>query len=357
MPAGDELSLRLAALRSDLEREAEAFRDAHEAALEAYRREVSAGVQQALADFRDDLGRTSGENALCRALADGTADYVDWFQWALWDLPAFAVALRPAPEDFRRAVASCGMVYLSIRLLDDVVDRHFLYRGKRRTLLASLSDLPEGARADALTLLAGVLLCLHGVSRLLADGEGGGAAGERAHRMLRRVVDCAHRVLIGLVLELSAPESWDEAYYERLVELKNVDYSRILIAALDPAGRSPLAGFLDGYYALAQRLNDVEDHAQDEQRGQPNLLALVRARGARGGEVDVWREAEAAVGAAFLDLAEESAALPAAERGVARLKLHESLETACRLGLFARAAGPTPEERPAAAPALVAGWR
>src|SRR5439155_475736 len=75
----------------------------------------------------------------------------------------------------RRAVASCGMVYLSIRLLDDVLDRHFLYRGKKRTLLASLSDLPEGGQASTLTHLAGVLLCLHGILGLIDAGDAGDA--------------------------------------------------------------------------------------------------------------------------------------------------------------------------------------
>jgi SAM-dependent methyltransferase len=345
-----ELRERLARLRCELAGEAEGFHREHDDAIEAYRRQISAGVQEALQGFRDDLGRLSGHDPLCRTLADSTASYVEWFQWALWDLPAFAVALRPEPARFRRAVASCGMVYLSIRLLDDVVDRHFLYRGKRRTLLASLTDLPQGGRADALTLLAGVLLCLHGIARLLGDGDDAFAGSAGSRRMLERVVGRTQRVLTGLVLELSAPEAWDDATYERLVELKNVDYSRILWAALDPAGRSPLGDFLGRYYALAQMLNDVEDHPQDEQRGQPNLISLVRMRaaadGAGGG---VRREVEAIVGGAFLELGERAAALPPAERGVARLKLHESLETAVRLGLFAAAA-----EAPAAAPTAAA---
>lgn len=349
MSPGDELRGRLARLRAELDGEAEDFRRAHGDLMEDYRRQISAGVQETLQDFRDDLGRISRDNPLCLRLGDHTADYVDWFQWALWDLPAFAVALRPEPEPFRRAVGSCGMVYLSIRLLDDVIDRHFLYRGKRRTLLASLTDLPEGGRADALTLLAGVLLCLHGISQLAGDGAAG-LGREESNRMLERVVDRTRRVLIGLVLELSAPGSWDDASYQLLVELKNVDYSRILYAALDPGGRSPLAAFLDGYYALAQMLNDVEDHPQDEQRGQPNLLTLLRARSAAAGAGGHEQEAGAIVGGAFLDLGERAAGLPAAERGVARLKLHESLETAFRLGLFAPAADAPPEGRAAPRP-------
>jgi SAM-dependent methyltransferase len=346
-----ELRERLALLRAGLEADAEGFRRAHGDLIEDYRRQISSGIQETLQGFRDDLGRISGDNLLCRRLAESTADYVDWFQWALWDLPVFAVALRPERESFRRAVASCGMVYLSIRLLDDVVDRHFLYRGKRRTLLASLTDLPEGNRASALTQLAGVLLCLHGILQLTGftgDGDGGALLPqEDSRRMLERVVASARRVLVGLIVELSAPDSWDDASYERLVELKNVDYSRILFAALDPGGRSPLAPFLDRYYALAQRLNDVEDQPQDEQRGQPNLVSLLRARStAAAPRQDAWQEVEAIVGGEFLDLGTRADELPSLERGVARLKLYESLQAAFGLGLFQPAAKVSPESRP-----------
>jgi SAM-dependent methyltransferase len=345
--AAGELREKLALLRAGLEADAEDFRRTHGDLMEDYRRQISAGIQETLQEFRDDLGRLSGDNLLCRRLADSTADYVDWFQWALWDLPVFAVALRPEREPFRRAVSSCGMVYLSIRLLDDVVDRHFLYRGKRRTLLASLTDLPEGGRASELTYLTGVLLCLHGILRLTGDGA-----------RLERVVESARRVLVGLILELSAPDSWDGASYERLVELKNVDYSRILYAALDPGNRSPLASFLDRYYALAQRLNDVEDHPQDEQRGQPNLVSLLRARStAAVPREDVWQEVEAIVGGEFLDLGTRADALPALERGVARLKLHDSLEAAFKQGLFQPAAKTPPESRPPGATGLSAASR
>ncbi len=348
MHVASELRERLALLRADLQADAEDFRRAHGDLMEDYRRQISSGVQETLQGFRDDLGRISGDNLLCRRLADSTADYIDWFQWALWDLPVFAVALRPEREPFRRAVASCGMVYLSIRLLDDVVDRHFLYRGKRRTLLASLTDLPEGGRASELTYLAGVLLCLHGILQLTGDD------GAR----LERVVASARRVLVGLILELSAPDSWDDASYARLVELKNVDYSRILYAALDPGDRSPLAPFLDRYYALAQMLNDVEDHPQDEQRGQPNLVSLLQARStAAAPREDVWQEVEAIVGGEFLDLGSQADELPSLERGVARLKLHDSLEAAFGQGLFHLAAKTPPESRPPGATGLSAASR
>lgn len=357
MHAAGELSERLALLRADLEVDADLFRRTHAELVEDYRRQISSGIQETLQDFRGDLARISGDNLLCRRLADSTAEYIDWFQWALWDLPVFAVALRPEQEPFRRAVASCGMVYLSIRLLDDVVDRHFLYRGKRRTLLASLTDLPEAGRASALTNLAGVLLCLHGILQLAGDGDGGALLGhEDSRRMLERVVASARRVLIGLVVELSAPDSWDGASYERLVELKNVDYSRILYAALDPGDRSPLVPFLGRYYALAQMLNDVEDHPQDEQRGQPNLVSLLRARPPVAGpgedaRQDAWEELEGIIGGNFLDLDAQAGALPSLERGVARLKLYESLETAFGLGLFRPAAPAPPESRPESRPA------
>src|SRR5207253_3944842 len=134
--------------------------------------------------------------------------------------------------------------------------------------------------------------------------------------------------------------------------------------------RSPLYPFLELYYEVAQYLNDVGDYPADLASGQPNLVALCRAQaGAEpacqplGDALDdprddpsgapADRELESFLVENYLSLARMAAQLPAVERGVAQLKLHESLTQARKLGVLRQ---PTtagePSKRPAGAPRL-----
>jgi SAM-dependent methyltransferase len=339
-------AIDLAALRARLRAEAEGFLAGHGDEVEAWKREISTGIGEALESLRREVDSVSGGNPLAVEVARQATEYVDWLQWTLWDLPAYAVALRPDRERFRRAVAACGLVYLSIRVLDDLLDRHFWYRGRRHSLLATLTrSHGRGRRSEGLTLLAAFLLCFEGLARLTGEADGDPAL----RRSLERTVAATRRVLIGLIVEESEREAWSPEMYERLVELKNVDYFRSLYAALDPEGASPLYPFLEEISALAQRLNDLEDHPADEARAQPNLIAVYRRRsgearpyGAPPGPDPV----PGMIAADFERLASRLDGLPALERQVAAWKLSEHLESAFALGLF-----PPTEEAPAASSA------
>jgi SAM-dependent methyltransferase len=335
----------LACLRTRLRAEAEGFLAGHGAEVEAWKREISAGMGEALEALRQEVGSVSGGNPLAVEVARQATDYVDWLQWTLWDLPAYAVALKPEPERFRRAVAACGLVYLSIRVLDDLLDRHFWYRGRRHSLLATLTrSHGRGRRSEGLTLLAAFLLCFEGLARLAELDD------PALRRSLERTVAATRRVLIGLIMEESEREAWSPEMYERLVELKNVDYFRSLYAALDPDGASPLYPFLEEVSALAQRLNDLEDHPADEARAQPNLIAVYRPRpgGARPfGAPPLPDPVPEMIAADFERLAARLDGLPPLERRVAAWKLSEHLESAFALGLF----GPPAEEGIAGMPA------
>jgi 2-polyprenyl-3-methyl-5-hydroxy-6-metoxy-1,4-benzoquinol methylase len=361
---GAERARRLAALRRRLGAESDAFLAAHGAEMESYKREIAAAVGEALGAFRRDVAALSGGNPLAEEVARQTSDYVDWLQWTLWDFPAYAVALRPEPERFRRTVAACGLVYLSIRLLDDLLDRHFWYRGRRHSLLATLTrSHGRGQRSEGLALLATMLLCFEGLARMSAELD------DPALRLtLAQTVGATRRVLIGLIVEESEREAWTLEMYDRLVELKNVDYFRSLYAALDPEGVSPLFPFLERMAALDQRLNDLEDHPADESRAQPNLVAILQPRqgipaggldpqdpapgggpdprylaaggggaapGGPGDPSDLGDPVVAIVAADFEALAALAESLPPLERAVASFKLGERLAAAFSLGVFA----------------------
>src|SRR5262245_43053400 len=112
-------------LRRETNAAAEAFRQQYGSEVEAYRELIADGLKGALARLDEYVREISGGNRVCEELIAHASEYIDWLQWSLWDLPYFAVALRPPAEQFRNAVATCGLVYLSIRIFDDVIDRHF----------------------------------------------------------------------------------------------------------------------------------------------------------------------------------------------------------------------------------------
>jgi SAM-dependent methyltransferase len=313
--------------------------------VEQYRAEVSAGINETLSQLRNDVREISGANRICEQLAEQVSEYVDWLQWTLWDLPFFAVAIRPSLPRFRRAVAACGLLYVSIRVFDDIIDRHFWYKGKHPTLLSVASQTFASSQgAEGLTILAGLLLCFEALLRLADPNQ------TELGQLLRPVLESVRRAVIGAVMEYTGADELTTDSYERLVELKNVDYWRSLYVALDPDFSSPLYPFLERYYRLAQYLNDVHDYPQDVSRGQPNLVSLYVPQ---PGDVAciAWDSAvvksvpphvEERLRECFLELRGMAGQLPPAERLVAELKLGESLREARRLGVFATSVGATP---------------
>lgn len=340
LSARDERGRRLEALHESVRGDASRYLADHSDAIERYRAAITAGLKDALGALRDDVAALTDHDPTSVALAAQAAEYADAMQWTLWDLPVFAAALAPDPERFRRLAAGCGLVYLSFRVLDDLLDRHYLYRGTRETLLSSFTSSDgRGRDAEGLTVLGAFLLCVEGLQRLAAETE----ASPAALAPLRRAMEAARRTLVGAVFERRVADAWSRGAYERLVGLKNVDYWRVLNAALDPEEVSPLHPFLREAYALAQRLNDVQDHAQDEARGQPNLVSILRAEEPHGTQ-DALRER---IGDDLLRLGGRLETLPWPERGAAAHTLAGSLAEAQRLGLFGGADAPPTDDMPA----------
>jgi SAM-dependent methyltransferase len=337
---------QLAELRETCAAARAAFSAQFEAEIEGYRAVITKSVARFVADFKEDLARTSGGNPFCVDLAEKTSEYLNWLQWTFWDLPYFALARRVTSDCLERTVKTCGMAYLSARIVDDVIDRHFTYKGRHGTLLELFEKSRlSHQRAEGLTILAGLLVCFSGLS-LLATSED-----PECRMILRQVIDALRRTTIGVAMEMSPREHWNESYYERMINLKNVEFWRALYAGIDPQNESPLLPFLERYYALSQKLNDVQDLADDERRGQPNFVSLClpreeseRLNGARcSAGRRVPAAAEAALAKDFLELSSMAEALPQVEQLIAQVKLHDRLVEAFRMGLFIRSAEPRPE--------------
>lgn len=230
--------------------------------VERYREIVTSAVGEAIERLRRNIDTISGGSPSMRDLAETTASYLHWLSWTTWDLPQLAVVTQPDEERFRADLSSSVLVYFAGRLLDDYLDRHFLYRGRRETLLATLARERGGADAEAMTIVMALLLCFEG----LQHARGGAQTAT--------IVDAARQLLVGILMERSPRGEWSPEFYERLVELKNVEYWRILYAALDPELRSPLYPFLRRYYALAQKVNDLQDRERDAEQARPNISAI-----------------------------------------------------------------------------------
>jgi len=274
---GTEMDAALASLRIESAAAAAELESSHSEALRRLERCVQSSVMDALAEFRRRIDETTGGSRFCARIAAIATDYLEWMQWALGDLPAIALAAGVPEDQLSQRLGGCALVYFAGRVLDDYLDRHHLYRGRRNTLLASVSeDRGAGGESEAITVLVALLIAMEGLSQLPAEAAGPGSATGVVIASLRRLVT-------GILLDRSGPEAWDEAFYERLVELKNVDYWRILYAAVDPGARLPLYRFWCGYYALGQKLNDLEDYVRDEAQGRPNLVSILRNKLARQG--------------------------------------------------------------------------
>ena len=112
------------------------FRERYGEEAERFRTIVTESVKEYVAKFTAELKRISGGNANCADLGEKTAAYLDWLQWTFWDFRISRWRFPFPASDLRKAVQSCGMAYLSLRIFDDVIDRHFTYKGRHGTLFA-----------------------------------------------------------------------------------------------------------------------------------------------------------------------------------------------------------------------------
>lgn len=295
----------------------------HGPLIATYREAVTSAVNVAVTRLRDNGERISGGNRTVAALVDRASDYLHWLSWTAWDLPQLALVTRPDPQQFRDDLSASAMVYFAGRILDDYLDRHFLYRGKRETLLAALSrERGQGADAESLTVMTSLLLTFEG----LANARPGAQA--------RTMIESARGLVIGILMEYSRRDEWSPEFYERLVQLKNVDYWRILYSAIDPELVSPLYPFLCRYYALAQKLNDLQDVARDVEQGRPNLAAIHR------------EDAFEVIRRDLLSLGAEAEALDEPAQSIGLARLGAAQEDAERLGMFAAPPAAPPKDEP-----------
>jgi len=329
----------LLTLMNSYEKETALFNTQYAGEVETYRKAISQGIDEALDMLRQELKQATIGNGVSSLMGEKIVDYVGWMQWALWDLPYYAIALRPPLDHFRRTVTACGLVYISIRIFDDIIDQHFTYKGRHATLIEAVREGNfDSKQIQGLGILAALLVCFEGFSRL------GDPLQPDVLPVFHRMITSLKKVVIGAMMEYTPEGEWNETFYNRLVELKNVEYWQSLYAALDPELASPLYPFWVQYYALAQYLNDVQDFEEDRRWRQPNLLSIYLSKG--NGHLANCPPFQSSAGRSiqpevltllegkYQELASIAGGLPSPEREIAQLKLYESLQEVVKLGLI-----------------------
>ncbi len=328
---GGQPKLEVDALRERCAASAARLEAEHGEKIASYRALIGNGFESALGELRAEAAEVSGGNPVVVEVAEHITSYISWMQWALWDLPVFAVALNVEAQEFGDAVVGCGLTYLAIRGFDDVIDQHFSYKGRRETVFGAVSASHARAQeARTLSTLAALLLCLDGLDRLARTRTA----------IVPDVLGSLRRAVFGAMMELTPQSELSKDDYVRMVRLKNVDYWRALYTAIDPDRSSPLYPFLERYYEVAQYLNDVADYDDDRRRGQPNLLALAELAPQACRPVNdprpwaVTPETEALLSERIAELGEAAAELGDPERTIAEAKLVELIDAARALRLF-----------------------
>jgi len=336
----------LSKLIEDATREADAFETRHAQRLDAYRQAIAQGVESAVNTLHEDVRALSAGDPLCDTMMQLATEYVLWLRWTLFDLPRYAIVFETPLATFRERVTATALIYQSIRILDDVLDTHLTYKDLHSTLLGSATEKLTGNDASSsdlptnLSLLTSVLLSVEGLRRLANLCKDGGPS------VLIEVLEAYRKTVVGAILEYSPHSSPTTHYLVRLVDLKNVSYSRILIAALsvDKEKHQMLLAWIDELYVLSQQLNDLNDLRRDVASGQPNFIwemlkerQLMHAIDASPDRIRD-RAAIAAVedfyGEAFLKLGSKAYTLPGDARAVAMLKWRDAIGYARFLGLF-----------------------
>ncbi len=183
--------------------------------------------------------------------------------WGLLDLVALAAAAsdRSAGE-IASLLAPRLTLYHSFRMIDDVLDDHFNYKGGLRTALGAITDAgaPTPA-ARAANVLGALMMAVQTVPAL------------EPHEL-----SLVQQTLRGALSESLQTTSWSLTQYREMVAGKMVSYGMILYGPIKslfaPAWREPLQGFLKQTFYVSQLANDLGDRPDDQARGQPNFWNL-----------------------------------------------------------------------------------
>lgn len=244
----------------------------HGAGLRDFRLRVEAQFQVEVARTRQAFS-ADAIRAGAAAFVQHLGGYVGWLGWSSWCASHLAMPLGLSGDADTRRLAAAMLVYAGPRVMDDALDNHHTYKGKRTTLVGALAQshpqLDDGQRR-AYAMLAGTWIMLAGIERLHRH------AGESAALTTLRICE---RIPPGILLEGMGSGQANLAEYQEILQMKSIWYDEILYRnLLDPCPtplRTTVLQATAHLSRLAQYLNDIVDHDADASAGQPNLCTWV----------------------------------------------------------------------------------
>lgn len=254
-----------------------AFFQERDDALRERRAAVAERLDIVLRDFHGAFARSHFASEDLENLIQEACAYLRWLSWSLEDVIAVAAALELDPRKMARRIVSCHLVYQSGRIIDDIVDGHESYKGRRQTLLGARRRGLEGSGREWLaekeTLLVAVPLLMRGV-RDYSACFGANAPVAAVHLL----ADSVSKACLGALVELSPERRRDKDRYEELVELKTTAHNSILLnplfGVIEDDEFSRLRALHRKMSFLGQIFNDAADLAEDSENQQVNFFLL-----------------------------------------------------------------------------------
>jgi hypothetical protein len=196
--------------------------------------------------------------------------YLAWLSWVFWNAVNL-VPLTDSPEAASRRLAISALAYCGGRLVDDGLDGHLDFKSHQTTFLGALigdGRDDEMQRSSATSVLTGMLLFAHAMSRLRSIGDAA-----LALRLERLMLASG----VGALAERRAPNRVTASVYWAIVRRKCIDYNMMLYSAMlcgasRDERRSVLRPLAD-LDSMAQLLNDLGDRDDDRNSGRLNAFA------------------------------------------------------------------------------------
>jgi hypothetical protein len=313
--------------------QSEQFKYKYGQALKEYQHDMQTGIENTMSTLVDYCKIITNDNKFVQEVMNYSKDYVLWLQWTLLDLPLYAVALNTPHKKFAKLVSAVALIYQSIRILDDVLDNHLDYKGMKPTLLGNLSErFHEESKllGKNSSILISLLLSIEGI-RLLSI--------ESSNANLLNMLDEYRKTVLGALLEYSPNSNNSLEFFDNLIKLKNVSFSRILLSSLGFSNMSSFTLWVESLYYLSQQFNDFQDLEKDVLIGQPNFIHKLIEEGSNiQAHNSLTRTQKHSISEFFLDrlinLRHKLEELNYLEQQVAYCKIYDLYKYGVTIGIF-----------------------
>ena len=242
----------------------------NESQVNSFMQKTEARYASEVEAFLDLYRRDSSLSPILAPLLLEVRGYLLWLCWIGWNISNLGPVLYPDTLAANERLALGMLAYVSGRLIDDGLDNHESYKGRRKSLVGVL----RGQLPDAPLYAACVQSVYVGFSLF--------------HHALRRMRQCSHLkcaedvsrmfdvTSVGVFAEWFVKPQLNEQTYRQIIRRKSVAYNMILyktfLAEDETDVRAKLLTILASMDELAQIINDFRDVQEDQSLGLMNAL-------------------------------------------------------------------------------------